>query len=588
MAQRARAIPIAAVSLLICIGACGQSSDRQQSVPTGRGDAGHTDAAVRDGGHPTPGPEMDASTDASVGADAQTPRAPDAGADASVPVPPHDAAAALDGSLDSSATPAADAGPGASDYALSVEGQSCSAVAQQTLACAGHNSRSVLECGIDGLWQLSTTCASAERCDSRVGAGQGKCQSVPLACTFEVPGDICDAITRKTCGIDLLTVVGKPCSANGHCDERGGVHCVCDAGYESDGQGGCRDINDCAGVTCQHGSVCHDGWKAFTCDCTESGYQGRYCETVAPACSTPNSCNSQAYECVPMAASAYTCRGQFADWPMPDAQVGAKQAPSYDSTSTSGVVTDQVTGLIWQRALPSLYYGCTRAIRDKGDSCSWDEANNYCHSLVLAGADDWRLPSKIELESIEDETRYNPAVNMPIFPPQPSGYYGWFWTGSPYGGGGAAWFVSFIDGSTGSAGGSAGLRARCVRGVASVTSTPADHYHVDTGADTVSDTGTGLVWQGTASATAYDWNGAVAYCTGTWRLPTLKELLTLVDPTRVNPCVDPSFPDTPAAWFWTASPASNAASHAWAVYFYDGMSNATLKSVTGRVRCVRE
>jgi Protein of unknown function (DUF1566) len=124
--------------------------------------------------------------------------------------------------------------------------------------------------------------------------------------------------------------------------------------------------------------------------------------------------------------------------------------------------------------------------------------------------------------------------------------------------------------------------------------TPADRYKVSTEAigEVVTDTRTELVWQRTVDANHYSWNGAKLYCSelgGGWRLPGLKELLTLVDPTRTDPSIDPmAFPNTPPAdWFWTASPFVGPSGHAWFVYFSSGLSDHYAAGNALRVRCVR-
>lgn len=66
-----------------------------------------------------------------------------------------------------------------------------------------------------------------------------------------------------------------------------------------------------------------------------------------------------------------------------------------------GTVTDTATGLMWQQA-------------DDGLDKNWQEALFYCETLDFAGKTDWRLPDIRELQSIVDETLYNPAIN-PIF-----------------------------------------------------------------------------------------------------------------------------------------------------------------------------
>lgn len=80
---------------------------------------------------------------------------------------------------------------------------------------------------------------------------------------------------------------------------------------------------------------------------------------------------------------------------------------------------------------------------------------------------------------------------------------------------------------------SATLRSPSVR-----AKVPAGRY-VDQGDGTVTDAKTGLVWQRTSPETVFT-NGedALAYCAGStglpgtgWRLPSVKELVTLYDPT---------------------------------------------------------
>jgi hypothetical protein len=62
--------------------------------------------------------------------------------------------------------------------------------------------------------------------------------------------------------------------------------------------------------------------------------------------------------------------------------------PSYTDLG-NGVVLDNNTGLMWQRATAPGYY-------------TWDQAHDYCYNLVLGNYDDWHLPTAKELESILD------------------------------------------------------------------------------------------------------------------------------------------------------------------------------------------
>lgn len=121
----------------------------------------------------------------------------------------------------------------------------------------------------------------------------------------------------------------------------------------------------------------------------------------------------------------------------------------------------------------------------------------------------------------------------------------------------------------------------------------------------VADTVTGLVWQGCmAGKSGHDcsyggqpismeWDGAVAYCSdldwggdsSNWRLPAVKELLSIVDTRRNGPAIDRAvFPNTQSEHFWSHT---ESGSNAWGVYFSDGTASKRSKSTSYVVRCVR-
>jgi hypothetical protein len=124
---------------------------------------------------------------------------------------------------------------------------------------------------------------------------------------------------------------------------------------------------------------------------------------------------------------------------------------------------------------------------------------------------------------------------------------------------------------------------------------PAGQYVVTaggTGSGTVYDTKTRLTWQQTVSSTTYTWADAKTYCglRGTsWRLPTAKELLTIVDFSQaIGPMMDPNaFPGTPSRWFWSASQVAGAPSIAWSVDFDRGSTHPRALANSLNVRCVR-
>ena len=72
-----------------------------------------------------------------------------------------------------------------------------------------------------------------------------------------------------------------------------------------------------------------------------------------------------------------------------------------------------------------------------------------------------------------------------------------------------------------------------------------------------------------------------------WRLPTIKELLTLVD---YETKTIPTSVDNSIKWFgyWSYTPLSYNPNFAWFVNFYYGNTYYNNKSVSHYVRCVRD
>jgi hypothetical protein len=126
-------------------------------------------------------------------------------------------------------------------------------------------------------------------------------------------------------------------------------------------------------------------------------------------------------------------------------------------------------------------------------------------------------------------------------------------------------------------------------------SAPAGRYTISAG--TVYDTKTRLTWQQGFSASTMAWADAKTYCAGIgstlagtgWRLPTVKELGTLVDNSLVNgPLIDlTAFPNTPSTWFWSSTEQAGTTNIAWLVAFANGSSNISYKTSNIEVRCVR-
>jgi hypothetical protein len=139
--------------------------------------------------------------------------------------------------------------------------------------------------------------------------------------------------------------------------------------------------------------------------------------------------------------------------------------------------------------------------------------------------------------------------------------------------------------------------------------------YTDNGDGTVTDDNTGLVWEKKTSAnvnSVYTWQGALDYVAALnamnggqgfagyndWRLPNIRELLTIVDYSRHNPPIHPIFGPTrsifPFSAYWSSTswaeyyPAVNA----WAVDFAEDFAHPSGTRTFGKtssllVRAVR-
>ena len=266
----------------------------------------------------------------------------------------------------------------------------------------------------------------------------------------------------------------------------------------------------------------------------------------------------------------------WASWPMPNARLpGLPNPHSYDMR-IEGVVLDVVTGLMWQRIAPNKFL-------------TFRDAERECDRLKLAGHDDWRLPSRIELVSILDTIRTQPSIDFEAFPGTASD---WFWTSSlaadnPK----SAWYVYFYFGYPKTDDMSNQFSVRCVRPTRPRPALPV-RYEVQ--AQAVRDVATGLLWQRTAPAKTFQFAEARAYCDRLrlggkkhWRVPSLPELLTLIDERAAAPMIDrTAFPNTPGEPFWSSSTFANGTELAWYARFDNGSGLYSRLIEPFRVRCV--
>lgn len=116
----------------------------------------------------------------------------------------------------------------------------------------------------------------------------------------------------------------------------------------------------------------------------------------------------------------------------------------------------------------------------------------------------------------------------------------------------------------------------------------------DNGDETISDDVTGLMWQ-QKTLTAMTWKNAGIYCDELkladytdWRLPTVKELFTLVDYTKFSPVINTVyFPNTVLSFHWTSMVYINYTNYIWCINFYNGCINTIDKADSYYIRAVR-
>jgi hypothetical protein len=114
--------------------------------------------------------------------------------------------------------------------------------------------------------------------------------------------------------------------------------------------------------------------------------------------------------------------------------------------------------------------------------------------------------------------------------------------------------------------------------------------------EAVLDKETGLVWELSPSATQGDWFAANAACIAKvinnrmgWRVPTIQELTSLVDPSATNPSLPANHPfQNVGGGYWAATTNAADDTDAWGVNFTAGTATILAKSTATRaVWCVR-
>jgi len=354
--------------------------------------------------------------------------------------------------------------------------------------------------------------------------------------------------------------------------------------------------------------------------CVSPGCGDASCNTPGPHFPLPDTGQRQCYDLeAAMTCTSFPCDadggpefcGQDAQYGWDTKHDAAERFTRDLAVAGEPVVTDNVTGLIWQ--------GCARGLT--GDTCNsgegemvdWNEALAYCDALEWGGHSDWRLPDLYESLSIIDFGKVSwPTIDSTAFPFTPVIFQS---TSSTLIGNENKYWASnlqfaAIDGQLKSKKDS---YVRCIRGMPKTQSSRFEIDFAYPNSDRiVIDKTTGLIWQGciagksgpecvSGALTGYNWLSALSYCEGLtwggatdWRLPNIMELMSIHDHRICCPAIDETtFPlgftyNWSEVGFWSSSSTTLYSVHAVNTVFVEfGDLGASDKNGSLIVRCVR-
>ncbi|GBF51653.1 hypothetical protein LPTSP4_31910 [Leptospira ryugenii] len=291
--------------------------------------------------------------------------------------------------------------------------------------------------------------------------------------------------------------------------------------------------------------------------------------------------------------------GEFTNTPNGRAFSGPKASNEYPNDYTT---RNKVSGLLWKT--------CTEG--KSGSTCSggtattqfWTSSSNLCSSLNslnngagFAGKKNWRLPTILELASLNNYQNTSPTIDNNFFPQSVgSGYWSNTVNKSTVGN---YQYVNFLNTTIGDFPDATAGNARCVSG-----NLPPNQSFTDNGDGTITDNRTSLLWQkcsdglsGTnctiGSANNSTWTIANSNCIGlttngkSWRLPNVIELYSIFDESiSTSPYINSLFPNTTSTQYWSSTTYTSATTTGVLVYFNTGSAANLSKATTRPFRCV--
>ena len=281
---------------------------------------------------------------------------------------------------------------------------------------------------------------------------------------------------------------------------------------------------------------------------------------------------------------------------------GAGRCPAQPAVGASatdwGCSRDNANGLLWElkttdggpRDREKTFTNFSADYDPSKTRGSGTDAAGYVAAVNargLCGASGWRLPSLIELFDLAQHgaAANGLAIDNAAFPnSESSAAKSVYWSASGHAANRSqAWAVDFSDGVAGDDNRSIYYALRLVRGARApaARAASADGGEVRDGRLAWRRCAEGMSWNGSActgTASTSTWAQAaeraksLAASSGLdWRLPTVKELASLVDERRADPAIDTAlFPATPALRFWSSTPSAGDAAHLWTVHFGSG------------------
>lgn len=166
-----------------------------------------------------------------------------------------------------------------------------------------------------------------------------------------------------------------------------------------------------------------------------------------------------------LVSSLLTSAFAAADCTNRNVDITSSKPNSLYTDHADGTVTDNETGLMWQKCILGLSNsGCLTGV---AQGFNWQAALAAANDNTDYGYDDWRLPNKNELESLVEYACFTPTINEAVFPSTFSNYY---WSSSPSPlANTTAWRIGFINGDVSIISKNSSYYVRLVRSNQSVT-----------------------------------------------------------------------------------------------------------------------